>query len=225
MSASTSTDTPSQDAIDGLREVVLELLEGVRRGYTHAEATAFLRRLARAGWIHAADGVSVVRELGDSVSIALDSRAETLDSKLLQILGAAGARIINLLRELAHTADSATFGQHALHLGWVRRAGSTWAPSAAPGLQLSEVFMGMVAADALTSPEVYDRDLSVCSQCGLVGFGARVSGRTSCDDHTLRTSERLRASARREGEPGDGTMARPSERRISLPIRTLGDDD
>lgn len=205
--------------------MLLEFVEGVRRGYTQPEASTFLRRLAKLGWLSTQGPFVEVKELGDAVKLPVDDRGEGADPKVLQLLGAAGARVLNLLRELTHSADAATFGQQAIHRGWVKRSGAGWVPSGASGLQISEVLMGMVAADALADASAYDRDLSVCSKCGIVGFGARVSGRTTCDDHTFRTSERLRAAARRDEEPSGVTSVRPSERRISLPVRAIGDDD
>jgi hypothetical protein len=102
-----------------------------------------------------------------------------------QIVVVARARVLHALRGFMPPARDERFLTAAIAAGRVRCAegSAVWEPRFRESDFLSDVVLGLFAADILTYREFHDTYLCVCRTCFRIDFDPTTAGRTGCPDH------------------------------------------
>jgi hypothetical protein len=104
-----------------------------------------------------------------------------------RLLRAALERVITTLRGLLATPQDDRFVATAIHSGRVTRMqgarGTRWVAHPSVADNLSDIVLSLFVVDLLHHRELYDSALSVCDECGRVGFDASGLIRRRCSAH------------------------------------------
>ncbi len=155
------------------------LLSGAARGWTKAELAAWLEgpyeRLACP-----ADT--------DRASWAPPSSSQVAPVRVTELLDAARADVLLVLRELTIADGLAAFASHAIDARLVARShdvdgGIAFVPRSRPRMSLVDRMLSLVAADALARPHHYAAQLFVCSRCDMPMFDRDARAFGSCAVH------------------------------------------
>jgi len=108
-------------------------------------------------------------------------------TQLDRILGRARARVVRTLSGLLQTPADESFIEAAKTTGRVQsiepNGTGLWIARPRRDDALSDIVLGMFAADILSNRSLYDQNVCVCSVCGRISFRGKTMPRTSCREH------------------------------------------